>query len=171
MQEDPEDLVRNIERDVRLRRRGDDEPSPEKKPPQTLQEGQQPEHAEQPADEQGKYAGDASGDEDDQETCGLEENLHPAHSRSSGSGTHQERPRDEEEETCTKRRRLMAVDQNIMTIRIKLGLRSCDCVGQKLTKMIFSIEQVQKGFKTQDDVSALGGPQAPHPVLRKDSAH
>ena len=46
----------------------------------------------------------------------------------------------------------MAVDEGIKTILSKLGLRSCDGVGQKLTKMIANMtdEQVQNEIKTQD---------------------
>ena len=44
------------------------------------------------------------------------------------------------------------MDDDVRTILSKLGLRSCDGVGQKLTKMIADMtdEQVQNKVKTQD---------------------
>ena len=44
------------------------------------------------------------------------------------------------------------MDEDVRTILSKLGLRSCDGVGQKLTKMIANMtdEQVQNKVKTQD---------------------
>ena len=44
------------------------------------------------------------------------------------------------------------MDEDVRTILSKLGLRSCDGVGQKLTKMIAKLtyEQAQNKVKTQD---------------------
>ena len=50
MHEDPEDLVRIIERDIRLERPNRDDERPDSV------EGQQPAHSEQPADQQGEDA-------------------------------------------------------------------------------------------------------------------
>ena len=63
-----------------------------------------------------------------------------------------ERPRADVEVTDTKRRRLLGMDEDVRTVLSKLGLRSCDGVGQKLTKMIANMtdEQVQNKVKTQD---------------------
>ena len=59
---------------------------------------------------------------------GPEEDPHAAHTPSSSSGTRQERPPGDEEVTDTKRRRLLAMDEDIRTILNKLGLSSCDGV-------------------------------------------
>ena len=83
---------------------------------------------------------------------GPEEDPRTAHTPSSSSGTRHERTHADEEVTDTKRRRLLGMDEDVRTILSKLGLRSCDGVRQKLTKMIANMtdEQVQNKVKTQD---------------------
>ena len=107
MHEDPEDLVRIIERDIRLERPNrDDVRSPEGSP-DSVEGGQQPEHAEQPVDQQGMDAQES--DVEDHVLYGPEEDPRTAHTPSSSSGTRHERPSADEEVTDTKRRRLLGV--------------------------------------------------------------
>ena len=119
----------------------DEERSPE-------EESQQLEHLGQPADQQGVDVRES--DVEDHLLYGPEEDPHTAHTPSSRSGTRQERPPADEEVTDTKRIRLLAVNEEIRTILSKLRLRSCDGVGQKLTKMIANMTDVQNKVKTQD---------------------
>ena len=86
MHEDPEDLVRIIERDIRLERpnRGD-ERSPEEGSPDSFEEGQPLDHAEQPADQQG--ADTRESDAEDHVLYGPEGDPRTAHTPSSSSGT------------------------------------------------------------------------------------
>ena len=120
MHEDPEDLVRIIERDIRLERPNrDDERSPEEGSPDSVEEGQQPEHAEQPADQQGVDARES--DVEDHVLCGPEEDPRTAHTPSSSSGTRHEGPPADEEVTDTTRRRLLGMDEDVKTILSKLG--------------------------------------------------
>ena len=78
MHEDPEDLVRIIERDIRLERRSrDDERSPEEGSPDSIEGGPQPEHAEQPADQQSVDARES--DVEDHVLYGPEEDPRTAH--------------------------------------------------------------------------------------------
>ena len=128
----------------------DDERSPEEESPDSVEEGQQPEHAEQPVNQQGVDAQES--DVEDHVLYGPEEDPRTAHTPSSNSRTRHERPNAEEEITDAKRRRLLDMDEDVRTILSKLGPRSCDGVGQKLTKMIANMtdEQVQNKVKTQD---------------------
>ena len=77
MHEDPEDLVRIIERDIRLERLDrDDERSPEGSP-DSVEKCQQPEHAEQPTDQQGVDARES--DVEDHVLYGPDEDPRSAH--------------------------------------------------------------------------------------------
>ena len=139
MHEDPEDLVRIFERDIRLERpnRGD-ERSPEEGSPDSVEEGQPPDHAVQPADQQGC----GCSRERRRGSCALWSRRRPSYSTDSVVKLKLRN---------TKRRRFLGMDEDVRNILSKLGLRSCDGVGQKLTKMIANMtdEQVQNKVKTQ----------------------
>ena len=132
--------MRIIERDTRLERPNrDDERLPEEGSPDSVEEGQQGVDAQE-------------SNVEDHVLYGPEEDPRTAHTPSSSSGTRHERPHADEDVTDTQRRRLLGMDEDVRTILSKLVLRSCDGVGQKLTKMIanMSDEQVQNKVTTQD---------------------
>ena len=62
------------------------------------------------------------------------------------------------------------MDDDVRTIMSKLGLRSCDGVGQKLTKMVAKMtdEQVQNKVKTQDVTKII---EAAQQVSDKPTPH
>ena len=74
----------------------DDERSPEEGSPHSVEEGQQPEHAEQPVNQQGVDAQES--DVEDHVLYGPEEGPRTAHTPSSSSGTRHERPRHQVKE-------------------------------------------------------------------------
>ena len=164
MHEDPEDLVRIIERDIRLEPPSrDDEPSPEEGSPDSVEEGQRP-----PISRVWMLESDV----EDNVLYGPEEDPRAAHTPSSSSGTRRGRPPADEEVTDEEMRRLLGMDEDVRTILSKLVLRSCDGVGQKLTKMIANMtdEQVQNKVKTQDVTKIIEAAQqiSDKPTLHDD---
>ena len=155
MHDDPEDLVRIIARDIRLERPNRETSGRQKGSPDSVEEGQQPDLAEQPADQQGVDARERRRGKSD-----LWSRRRPScntHSVVKFRNSSRMTPADKEV-TDTKRRRLLGMEQDVKTILRKLGLKSCHGVGQKLTKMIANMteEQDQNKVKTLDVFRKMG---------------